>query len=272
MKDILEKGLDVANKGMDLVNKVYDDGLSKPIQTFGNGLDKCLKFMGAIVYPSMYEYTQNAEYKLKEIDRKLAEKYHSIPEDKQVNPRMNIMGPAVELLKYNLDEQHIKDIFVNIMTNEMNLDKQSKVLPSYIEVVKQLSKDDAFMLKSIYDLYKRHHKNNYALIIIRLKSLNPQGGYTDIDKYIIGDANKEGNYTSLHTIKLKPIIFDNLTRLELVKTYDMVSLTNKEIYEIAFSSLKSKYTNIKENYELIYEKGLFEITEYGLKFLEICFE
>ena len=58
MKDFLEKGLDVANKGMDLVNKVYDDGLSKPIQTFGNGLDKCLKFMGAIVYPSMYEYTQ----------------------------------------------------------------------------------------------------------------------------------------------------------------------------------------------------------------------
>lgn len=49
---------------------------------------------------------------------------------------MNIMGPAVDILKYNLDEQHIKDIFVNIMSSEMNGEKQTKVLPSYIDIVR----------------------------------------------------------------------------------------------------------------------------------------
>lgn len=267
----LEKKLDVTNKGMELANKIYDDGLSRPIKTVGNGLDMCLNFVGAIFSPVMYEYIQNAEYKKQEIDKKLSDKYNKIPEANRTEPRMNIMGPAVELLKYNLDENHIKDIFVNIMSNEMNTENQKNVLPSYIEIVKQLSKDDAKMLNSLYELYKSKETTQLALEIIRARPSDSPSSYVDIDKYIIGNANRKNNITSLHTIKLSPIIFDNLARLEIIKIHDDKYIPDIDMYDIAFDSIKYKYDNI-ENYKIYYEKGIFEITEYGINFIKICFE
>lgn len=272
MKDeILKKGLDVADKTLELANKVYDDGLSKPTKVIGNGLSMCLNFLGSIVSPVMYEYIQNAEYKKKEIDIKLSNKYNSIPEDKRVNPRMNIMGPAVELLKYNLDENHIKDIFVNIMSNEMNSEKQEKVLPSYIEIVRQLSKKDALILKSLYELYKSKGKFQFVLDIIRVRPNDEKQGYIDLDKYIIGNASKKDNIVALHTIKLDPIVIDNLSRLELIKINDNSYIPGVDDYEIGFNSIKNQYANL-ENYNIYYEKGIVQLTDYGLNFLNICFE
>lgn len=268
---VLEKGLDVANKTMDLANKVYDDGLSKPTKVLGNGLSMCLSFLGAMVSPAMYEYIQNAEYKKKEIDRKLSAKYNLIPEDKRVTPRMNIMGPAVELLKYNLNEDHIKDIFINIMSSEMNSEKQNMVLPSYIEVVKQLSKKDALTLKSLYDLQKTKNSSQFVLDIIRAKPNDGKNGYYDIDKYIIGNVKKNGSIVSLHTIKLDPLVIDNLCRLELIKIYDGTYILDSDEYEIGFNSIKNNYDEL-ENCVIYYEKGIFELTSYGINFIKICFE
>lgn len=168
-EEIVEKGLEATNKALDLTTKVYDDGLKNPVKILGNGLSMCLSFIGAKFSPQMYEYIQNAEYKKKEIDEKLAKKYNAIPDDKKVEPRLNILGPAVDLLKYNLDENYIKDIFVNLLTSEMNKDKQEKVLPSYIEIVKQLSQEDAKLLKELYEAYKKNKMNGFSLDIIRRK-------------------------------------------------------------------------------------------------------
>lgn len=272
MKDeILDKGLEVADKTVTLATKIYDDGLSKTTKVLGNGLSMCLSFLGAMVSPMMYEYIQNAEYKKREIDQKLSNKYNTIPENKRVQPRMNIMGPAVDLLKYNLDENHIKDIFVNIMTSEMNSDKQEKVLPSYIDIVRQLSKKDAQTLKALHDLYKSKEKFQFPLDIIRAKPNDSSNGYVDIDKYIIGSASKKENVVSLHTIKLDSIVIDNLCRLELLKIYDEKFIPDIDDYEIGFESIKNKYSDLG-NFELYYEKGVTELTEYGLNFINICFE
>lgn len=271
MKDeIIDKGLDVANKAVSLATKIYDDGLSKPTKTISNGLNMCLNFLGATFSPMMYEYIQNAEYKKKQIDQKLHDKYIKIPENKRTNPRMNILGPAVEVLKYNLDEKYIKDIFVNIMTNEMNIEKQGKVLPSYIEIVKQLSREDTQMLCSLYELYKSKGKHVFPLDIIRAKPLDLKG-YIELDKYVIGHATKKENTVFMHTIKLNPIVIDNLSRLEIVKLYDEHFIPENDDYEVAYESLKKQYVDIKD-YEISYEKGIFEITEYGKNFIEVCFE
>lgn len=266
-----EKGLDIVNKTIDLVNKVYDDGLSKPVKVIGNGLSICLSFLGATVSPMMYEYIKNAEYKKEEINKKLERKYNLIPEEKRTEPRMKIMGPAVDILKYNLDEDHIKEIFINIMCSEMNAEKQEKVLPSYIEIVKQLSKKDAETLKCLYELYKDKNKTQFALDIIRAKPKNVEDGYIEIEKQIIGNASQEGTLSSVHTINLEDIVLDNLSRLELIKVYDDKYLPDlEESYEIGFNSIKSKYS-FEKDFEIYFEKGVFEITAYGLNFLNICF-
>lgn len=268
---IIEKGLDATNKTLDLTNKVYDDGLSKPVKTISNGLNLCLSFLGAIVSPKMYEYIQSAEYRKREIDKKLSQKYATIPEENRIDPRMKIMGPAVELLKYNLDEEHIKEIFINVMTSEMNSEKQDRVLPSYIDIARQLSKKDAQTLKSIYQLFNKNKNQQFILDIIRAKPKDTKVGYVDLDKYIIGYANKNGSVVSLHTIKLDSIVIDNLKRLEIIKIYEDKYIPDKDDYEIGFDSIKNQYSNLGD-FEVFYEKGILEITDYGMNFLSICFE
>lgn len=45
----------------------------------------------------------------------------------------------------------------------------------------------------------------------------------------------------------------------------------KKIRTIKFEYIKNKYSDL-ENFELYYEKGLIELNEYGLNFINICFE
>lgn len=265
----LEKGLEVANKAVDLANKIYDDGLSKPVKNFGNGLSMCLSFLGSTISPIMYEYIQNAEYKKQEIDRKLSSKYNSIPKEKRVNPRMNVLGPAVELLKYNLDEEYIKEIFINLINNEMNSDNQSRVLPSYVDAIKQLNKEDAMMLKKLYNICNTNGANILALLVIRANT-DSTCSYFELDKYIIDCAYVKNNRTHCHSIMLNPIVIDNLCRLGFIKLYDDRFISEKEIYEIGFNALKNNY-NGANGMKIDYTKGIFEITKYGRNFIEICF-
>lgn len=270
MKEIVSKKIDVVDKTIDLVNKVYDDGISKPTKIISNGLSMCLSFVGAMVSPIMYEYIQNAEYKKREIDKKLEKKYNLIQEGNRTIPRMNILGPAVELLKYNLDEQYIKDIFVSIMASEMNSEMQSKVLPSYIDIVRQLSSDDAKMLKMIYDVYSKDNNTQFPLCIMCASPYNSRDLYDVIDKYlIINPYGIEKDKGFNITVKLEKIVVDNLCRLGLIKLNDDRYL-HADYYDLTFDILKPSYNDL-HNYEIFMKKGIFELTEFGRNFIEICF-
>lgn len=269
--NIVEKELDAMNKTLDLVNKVYDDGLSNPVKVLGDGLTMCLSFIGARFSPMMYEYIQNAEYKKKEIDIKLQKKYENILEENRVNPRMNILGPAVDILKYNLDEEHIKEIFINLLSNEMNKDKQDKVLPSYIEIVKQLSSSDANLLKKLYEAYKKNKMNGFTLDIIRRKFKLFPTSYVDAVMIAIvsGERNNDGAIVAENII-LEQICVDNLSRLELLKIYDDRQIAGSQLYGYGFKNLKHQYEDNLS--ELFLKEGCLYITDYGLNFLNICFE
>lgn len=268
-KEIISKGLDVADKTIELATKVYDDGLSKPTKTISSGLNMCLEFLGSMVSPTMYEYIQNAEYKKKEIDKKLKKKYELIPNSKRTIPRMNILGPSVELLKYNLDEQHIKDIFINIMTSEMNSDTQEYVLPVYIEIVKQLSKDDAETLKIINKGYKREDITQFYLSTICLNLEKPKGTYKVLDKsLVVPYLTEEEKISFYETTQLKPIVIDNLSRLGLIIINEEKSLPEEEAYELTYKMI-TQYKDL-DIFDIFQKKGTLELTELGKNFIEIC--
>ena len=149
-----------------LINKIYEDGLSESVKVIGTGIATCLKFIGSSIEPTMYKYIKNAEYKKEQISIKLKEKYDKIKLEDRIDPRISILGPSVELLKYNLDENYIKEMIVNLLTSEMDSNSQSNVLPSYIDIIRQLSFEDALALEKIYNLYKINKAKYIPLICI----------------------------------------------------------------------------------------------------------
>ena len=260
-KVVNEKKCERAN----LPDKIYDDIVKRPVQTLSNGLSMCLDFMGSIVSPAMHEYIRNAEYKKQKIDEALALKYSKIPEQDRINPRMQILGPAIDMLRYNLDEKHIKEIFVNILIGEMNRQSQKKVLPSYIGVVSQLSREDAKMLKTLNRLSKKSKGSEFPLEIICVRPENERDKYLEIDKYLL-EADKEGR---LRTLKINNLVADNLMRLGIFKIHDDKFIPGIDTYEEAYEILKKDYL-LSSEYELYFDKGILMLTEYGKNFLEVC--
>ena len=78
----------------------------------------------------------------------------------------------------------------------MDSRKQSKVLPAYIEIIKQLNKDDAKLLKLLYE-----NKYNVCAISLQLHTENKEG-YSELDNYIIYNFKINNGITGFSTLNL----------------------------------------------------------------------
>ena len=266
--NIEEKRLDAINKALELSKDVYNDAVKKPLSTISSGLDLCLNYIGAIVSPIMHKYIVDAEYKIKEIDEQIRKKYEKIPKECRVEPRMNILGPATELLKYNLNELQIRDIFINILINEMDKTKQTMVLPSFINVVGQLSYDDAQFLKKIYSSIKSGNGEEYALEKICMKIEDDPYSYIDLGKAVVF-KNPFDNAIDVYMVD--PVVLDNLSRLGLIDTSELLVMNDTQLYEKGFVKINQKYDE-NERKLLYYKKGVLNVTDYGFRFLKVCLD
>lgn len=265
MEDVnLNLKSETVDKAIDTFGKpLYDDVAKPAIQTSKNALGFCSQFIVSGIKPFMYSKIKECEYKIKEIDKRLEKKYNHILDENKTEPRTNILGPAVDVLKYNLEEEHIKEMFINLISNDMDKSKRSKVLPSYIEIVKQLSKDDANFLKLLNE-----RKLIKDLPIIRLILADKDSHFFDyLSTYFICLADGQ-------TIEVPPIILDNLIRLRIVEIPSDEYFANTTIYDQVFENLKnslefSMFNNISNKY-LDNEKGKMKLTDYGKNFIDIC--
>ncbi len=243
-----------------MITKDLIESKNKISKNIGGKIGFCWDFLTAKIKPIMYETIRECDYKLKEIDIKLAKKYEKIPDDNRTEPRLSIVGPAIDVLKYNLDEEHIKEMFVNILTGEMDNRKQNKILPAYAEIIKQLSKEDAMLLKSL----KQIRKQQLSTCILRLKFDN-QEGYIDLDTIIVDSLN--------HTIKPKKIVLENLERLNIIKlSNNIIFPANEKMVKNAFNYYKSNYFigDKPPEAKLTYTDGSLIITDFGWNFIDIC--
>ena len=255
----------------DLTNvteKIYTNTLEEPLKSTSNITTTVLDFFyNTVMYP-MQKYNLYAKNKLENYAKDLQNKAKEIPEKNLVNPRVNILGPAMEGLKYNLDEKYIKDMFTNILLSDMDNRKQCKVLPSYIEIIKQLSKEDAEFL-----ILLKRFDGNLCSIAINVQEQNSEG-YFSLDKYIIYGYNHKSisNTTTFNISKLNQLTIDNLIMHRLLEQdYDTyyTSPTANEQYTTLFDQVKGKY-KLSSNQSLIYDKGLICLTDFGKNFIDIC--
>lgn len=242
------------------LEKAYDDALKQPLKSSSNVLSTVFDFFhNTVLYP-MQKYNLYAENKLNNYACELQERAQSIPEENLVSPRVNILGPTVEGLKYNLDEDYIKEMFTNILISDMDSRKQSKVLPSYVEIVKQLNKNDAEMLKFFKE------KNIKEDPIVKLKYNFVNGGF-------IYASNNIGLIYNNEDIILDAIVLDNLVRLRLIELNFNEYRNNILIYEKAFEKIQQRdeFKNLGPNIkDLGFSKGLIKLTDFGQNFIDIC--
>ncbi|MBC7943338.1 DUF4393 domain-containing protein [Candidatus Saccharibacteria bacterium] len=183
-----------------------------------------------------------------------------IPPENVIDPKAYIAGPVLQGLVYTHDEESLKEMYLNLLASAMNSETANNAHPSYVEIIKQLSGDEAKLLKIYLD------NNQYPIAELHW-ILNEKREYTRLARHIVNLTDSETKLPVV--VDMMPVYIENWIRLGLV----MVTYTEHQTGENTYDWVKSRpeYTSrpvqkAKEGEfqtEIDVVKGLMVRTKYG---------
>lgn len=245
-------------KGVNLITGAGVTKVLKSSKTFNNIWDITIgNRLDAWNQKSIFKNQQDVEkYKNECID-----KISKIPEDKIQDPKLSIIGPALEASKFYIEEEDIRNMFTNLIASSMNSDYED-IPHSFVEIIKQLSPYDA-------KLFQSFDRESNALTELALQNSNGASVTYVEDIYVSPTfIDYEKNSISL----------TNLQKQGLIKIVYDTYLINESLYQ-HFEDLKKglneKFNNNFPPVEglpsnLVMKKHIFKLTSLGKKFKNIC--
>lgn len=208
------------------------------------------------------------------------------PENIQ-EPKLNILGPALEASKYYIEDEELRDMFAKLIAASMDKSKNDKLHVSFVEIIKQMNPLDAENLVAI-----SNPSNPYFNLIGELKADVSTGGLITYNTNLyLGNMND-------HSQQNIGISLSNLDRLGLINLSYQEWSNDEDLYKkfeelVEFKDLSFKidgenaYTafiakNISKNSPTKKEipiqtiskprvgMGFIRITDYGKAFSSIC--
>lgn len=214
---------------------------------------------------SLSKWLVNGRESLQLTAEAIKKKVKQIPEDKLVEPEPYVAIPAIQQISYCQNSEELRDLYANLLTSSMNSDEKWQVHPSFVDIIKQITPDEAKIIKSIPNF-----KNNFIPAIdVKLTEKNASNNGYQI--YIT-------NFTTIgfDVIENKENIcsyIDNLVRLNILEIPPTYYLTNESLYKpLEESPLLEKMIpqTCKSIYDIGYKHKVIGITNYGLQFKRIC--
>lgn len=126
------------------VKAIYEDAAKPAAQQIGQILQDLAKTIQLALAPLQFAGAYQDRLR-KFIDRAV----RAVPEEKQVSPAPQILGPIVEAIRYEPEDTPIDQMFSALLSSAMNSDRQADVHPALPLIIKQLSADEALILREI---------------------------------------------------------------------------------------------------------------------------
>lgn len=209
-------------------------------------------------------YPKLRDEALNDVRQMITDKLQTIPAELIVAPAPRIVVPALQNASLT-EESEIREIYANLLASSMNSAVKNGVHPGFVEIIKQLSPDEAKIMKYIY--------SHNTIPTITLRYEDDDGGGVDVVKNFSNIGELVGCEQPFEINKY----FDNLTRLGLLENLGQLSsLTHKELYEPLknHSFLVRKINNL-EQYRPLFTKtkmqeSYIHISDFGKAFCSIC--
>lgn len=220
-------------------------------------------------------FLENNLIKLENVQKlgdEVADNISKIPEDDVIEPINYSLINTIDNALLTVDQEEIRNMFSHLIAAHFDYNKQSDLHPSFIDIIKQLSPNDAMLLKKI---------NREEVIPIAF--------------YICYIDKEEFSYIQLTDPFFCPLFGDyrqsvnalqNLNRLNLIELDFLDVLTDDRLYSIfenneikldIVSETKSfnEFLNLKGfkeplAEEIIIKKGKARITNFGHSFYNVC--
>lgn len=256
---------DTVNKTINVVDESTKETRKKLDKKAAKGINKLAQlFWASPIGRKTDIYIAERPYKMEIELKKMQAKYNCIPTKYQVEPSSYIALKGANELNYALEEDHLKEMFENLLISDMDFRKKSRVLPAYIEIIKQLSKEDAEFLAI---LKNKDLISTLPILRITLNTKN-SSSFSYISSYAI--CLQGGQY-----IEIPELVLDNLLRLQIANIPPNEFSNLHNIYENTFETIKNEpsflnYSNLPNKY-LDFQKQILVFTQFGTNFIDICF-
>lgn len=240
--------------------EVYKDALRpvvKPVGEILGFLPRTLK----LAFSGWEKWLINGEESLRLTAEAIKEKVKQIPEEKLVEPEPYVAIPAIQQISYCQNSEELRDLYANLLTSSMNVDKKWQVHPSFVDIVKQLNPDEAKYLKGLPPTTVVI----YPLIDVEF-SFGNKGGHPIISNftdYNLKVLEHPGNICAY---------IDNLVRLNLIEIPSGQWLDDHDKYnqlEKHPMIQNPVRVNGKVQISYNYKHKLFRLTNFGLNFVNV---
>ena len=230
-----------------------------PSQSVGQTLSDCW----FLVFGGISQLANKRKLKyakdLEEFKKSLEEKVSSIPNENRLDANTQLVMPALENVKYCVEEKELREMFANLISASLDNRRQNYVHPSFANILKTLTPLDAQNLMLIHSHYQLpicniiresdDNPNVYSIILQNLFLMNPNNKVYEQQSLSISSLLKEG----LIEIPIGQII-------STANTYS--------VYEQCDELLQIQATYPSKKFSL--KKGLVRLTPLGHSLLDIC--
>lgn len=245
------------------VNKVLNPVASAAGETLANVWNGCFSYINTWSKKQVIKH----EHSLLEYKRSIEENFSNIPENHRVEPRLSIIGPAIEASKYYIEEESIREMFSKLITADMDDRKRNLVHHSFIEILKQMNPTDAKILAEF------ENPTSLLRCLLRRKSTpNVSSSITDIylsENFKEFDQSHCISIANLNRLGLISIPTRNLGGI-LVDSENSDSIARfkeTEFYSLIVSDCNNPLSDYSY-FEIVTYNGY--LTELAFSFKKIC--
>lgn len=238
---------------------LYQDTVQPAAKEIGKSLHTVAKTINIALAPIkalVWGYDQIEEY----ISNRVSEKLANIPKEHILTPDPKIAVPAIEALRYTGHDEHLRELYANLLANAMDKDTIREAHPGFVEILKNLSSDEALLLKAFI------HKTVFPLIMVQADFPGDKGQILVLRNFTIFHDG-----LGIQNIDLVPSYLDNLVRLGILEIPSGKWLSREEIYEPLENSIHLERIKIaiKDNKrEVKFDRRFVITTSFGSQFIK----
>lgn len=255
------------------ISKPLEEGLTPVTKSLGDSVGHTLSVAWQIAFGGLDAKLKKLDYKrqkdIESFRQELDSKINKIPLENLTEAEMHIVGPTLETSKYYFEKEDLRNMFSSLIASSVDRSKSNLVHPSFVEIIKQLSSNDA---QNILLLSKGfNNSNSFPIVNYQLKSTN---GSARILKNVLINTLEE-NMINLDSVNTCSTSLVNLERLGLVYIVygSWISNFNYDIFTDTnyFVNIKNKISNSNTEFNSVdIEKGYVELTPLGINFVQVC--
>lgn len=253
-----------AIKGVVEAVPVYQDVVQPAAKEVGTALQTVAKTLHILLAPVsglVWGYEKIKDF----VGNKVAEKLENVPEERLRSPEPHVAGPALEALKYTGYQEGLREMYANLLATSIDSRTAHAAHPSFVEIIRQMSPDEALIMKSLSVVRVR------PFVDVRSEKKGSHLGYWAIKHFSIIPHE-----AGCKCIDLGPTYLVNLQRLGLVELREQYTLgdVGSDLYQPLrdapeIKRIASQIESSGENKPEI-SCGAIILTQLGQQFCYAC--